>query len=233
MERSNSDRELSEFLLRACHDLRSGARAVRTHSELFLKEAAEPLDSAFDQRLGFIVDGARRIDLLLDSLVHYSLALQTDAASFQSTSMSVLLRLVLAQFDKELRAAEAEVVYGKLPSVIGNPDRLKQLLENLLRNALTHRGCAPPRIEISAAERAESWLFAVRDNGPGVEDALLERVFTPFERLDGSQRPGCGLGLATCRVIVERHGGRIWAESQAGNGATFFFTLPAVGKLAE
>ncbi len=139
-ERLHSDREVSEFLLRACHDLRASARAVRTHSELFLKEAGAPRISGSEQRLGFIVEGARRIDLLLDGLACYSVALQTEAASFLSTPMDALLRSVLTKLDKELRDSGAEVVYGKLPIVTGNPDRLMLLLENLLRNALAHRG---------------------------------------------------------------------------------------------
>jgi light-regulated signal transduction histidine kinase (bacteriophytochrome) len=228
MERSISDRELSEFLLRACHDLRASARAVRTHSELFLKEAGAPRSSSFEERLGFIVEGARRIDLLVDGLASYSVALQTDAASFQPTRTDLLLRSVLTKLDKGLRDCGAEVVYGDLPIVTGNPDRLMQVFENLLRNALVHRGQAAPRIHISAVKQAESWLFAVWDNGPGVEAASLESIFMPFERLPGKERVGAGLGLTICRVIVERHGGRIWAESRPDSGATLFcFTLPA------
>jgi light-regulated signal transduction histidine kinase (bacteriophytochrome) len=231
MARSKSDREVSEFLLRACHDLRTSARTVRTNAELFLKDAGAPRNSGFEQRLGFIVEGARRIDLLLDGLASYSVALQTEAASFQSTRMDVLLRLVLTKLDKELRDCGAEVVYGELPTVTGNPDRLMQVFENLLRNAVAHRGQAAPRIHISAAKQTEDWLFTVRDNGPGIEAAFLESIFTPFERLQNhpqnKDRWGAGLGLAVCRAIVERHGGRIWAESRAESGATLCFTLPA------
>jgi len=227
MERARWDREVSEFLLRACHDLRASARAVRTHSELILKDAGAARNSGFEQRLGFIVEGAGRIDLLLDGLASYSVALQTEAASFQSTRMDVLLRCVLAKLDRQLRECGAEVVYGELPLVTGNADRLMQVFENLLRNSLAHRGQAAPRIRISAGRQAEDWLLAVRDNGLGVEAASLERIFMPFERLPGRDRVGAGLGLTICRVIVERHGGRIWAESEAGDGATFCFTLPA------
>ena len=142
-----------------------------------------------------------------------------------------MLRTVLARLDKELRSNDAKVSYDKLPRVSGDPDRLMQVFENLLRNALHHRGEAPPRIHITAEKQAEGWLFAVRDNGPGVEADYLESIFRPFERLHGRQRPGPGLGLAVCRAIVERHGGRIWAESQAGAGSTFFFTLPRTSSL--
>jgi signal transduction histidine kinase len=234
MARLQSDREVSEFLLRACHDLRTSARAVRTNAELFLKDIGAkdveaPRNSNFEQRLGFLVEGARQIDLLLDGLASYSVALQTEAASFQATRMDVLLRLVLAKLNKELRDCGAEVIYGELPSVTGNPDRLMQVFENLLRNALAHRGQVTPRIHVSAAREAESWVFTVRDNGPGVEAAFLESIFTPFERLHARERRGAGLGLAICRAIVERHGGRIWAESQPESGATLCFTLPAIG----
>lgn len=227
MERSKSDREISEFLLRACHDLRASARVVRTHSELFLKGGGAPAVSDFEQRLGFIIEGARRIDSLVDGLATYSVALQMESASFLSVRMDVLLRNVLARLDKELRDCEADVAYGDLPAVTGNPDRLMQVFENLLRNALVHRRQAAPRIQISATRQADDWLFAVRDNGPGVEAASLETIFKPFERSQTKEGAGPGLGLPVCRVIVERHGGRIWAESQAGNGAAFFFTLPA------
>jgi light-regulated signal transduction histidine kinase (bacteriophytochrome) len=226
MTHATSDREVSEFLLRACHDLRGAARTVRTHSELFLKEADKRGDPAIGQRLGFIVDGSLKIDRLLDGMVHYSLALQTDPASFQSTRTDVLLRFVLQQLDKEVRSAGAEVIYADLPEVKGDPDRLMEVFENLVRNALVHRSDAPPRIEIGAARQPGEWVFSVKNNGPGVETDFLERIFLPFERLD-RHGPGAGLGLTICRAIVERHGGRMWAESRPANGSTFYFTLAA------
>jgi len=226
MAHSKSDQEVSDFLLRACHDLRTSARIVRTNAELFLKDGGAPR-RGFEQRLGFIVEGARRIDLLLDGLASYSIALQTEAASFQATRADVLLRLVLTKLDEELRECGAEVTYWELPVVTANPDRLMQVFENLLRNAVVHRGPTAPRIHISAARQANHWLFTVRDNGRGIEAALLESIFTPFERLQDKERWGPGLGLAICRTIVERHGGRIWAESQPESGAAFYFTLPA------
>jgi two-component system, chemotaxis family, sensor kinase Cph1 len=226
MDGWKSDLEVSEFILRACHDLRSATRAVRIHSELLMKDAGEPHDSAFEQRLGYVVEGARKIDSLVEGLTKYSLALQTDAVSFQSTATDVLLRSVLMKLNKELDECGGKVVYEGLPRVMGDPDRLMQVFESLLRNALLHRGEATPQIHVSACKRASDWLFAVRDNGPGVADGELERIFLPFESLKGGGRTGAGLGLAISRAIVERHGGRMWAESQTGDGATFFFTLP-------
>jgi len=227
VESSKSDLEVSEFILRACHDLRSSTRAVRIHSALLLKDGEGPRNSTFEQRLGFVVEGATRIDSLVEGLTKYSLALQTDASSFQPTATDVLLRSVLMKLSKELQDCDGKVVYDELPRVTGDPDRLMQVFEHLIRNAVVHRGDAAPQVHISACKLGENWTFAVRDNGPGVESAALERVFRPFERLKGGERSGAGLGPAICREIVERHGGRIWAESQVGDGATFFFTLPA------
>jgi signal transduction histidine kinase len=226
-EHSQSDSDVSEFILRACHDLRAPTRAVRTQTELLLKDPEASRNSGFEQRLGLIVEGAKKIDLLLDGLAGYSVALQTNPASFQTASMPVLLRSVLAKLSHDLRDCGAEVTYDDLPAVTGNPDRLMQVLENLLRNALVHRGQVAPHIHVSAVRQAEEWLFAVHDNGPGVDVASLQKIFMPFQRLQGSERPGPGLGLSICREIVERHGGRIWAESQPGCGTTFRFTLPA------
>jgi chemotaxis family two-component system sensor kinase Cph1 len=219
-----TDRQLADFLSRACHDLRAPLRAIRAHAELFARDAAATPDSA--QRLGFIVDGAKKVDSLVDALSAYSLALRIDRGSFQTTAMGVALRTALSKLDAALRSQSAEVTYGDLPRVTGDPDRLIELLERLIRNAVQNRGAAPPRVHITAEKQEEYWLFAVRDNGPGIDPADLERIFDPFERIQGSGA-GTGLGLAICRVIAERQGGKIWAESQVGEGTTFFFTLPA------
>jgi signal transduction histidine kinase len=217
-----SEGELSEFLLRACHDLRAPARAVRAHAELFLR-GETPAATDFKERLGYIIEGARTIDGLLELLSSYALALRISPASFQPTSTGVVLRTALAKLNKEFESQHAEVTHGQLPRVTGDPDRLLDLFQQLLRNSIQHRGTGPPRIEISAESQDENWLFAVRDNGPGVEADWLERIFQPFERARGG---GAGLGLAICRLIVEHHGGRIWAESRPPDGTTFWFTLP-------
>ena len=219
-----TDRQLSEFLLRICHDLKTPVRAIRAHSELFLR-GGEASDLA--ERLSFVVDGARKIDQIVESLTGFSIALQTDAESFQPAPMGVMLRSVLAKLKGELRDNGAEVTYGEMPRVLGSPDRLMQLLENLLRNTLQHRGTASPRIDITAKMVPAGWLFAVKDNGPGVDKDYLERIFRPLERGPSGHRSGAGMGLAICRIIVERHGGKIWAESQAGGGVTIWFQLPA------
>lgn len=218
--------DLSDFLLRLCHDLRAPLRAVRAHAELLRKDVQTPAEPAAE-RLDFVIAGARGIELLADGLANYALALRIEKSEFQAVQMDVLIRLVLAKLGAEMRAARAELTYDAMPRVMGNPDRLSQLWEHLLLNALRHRGGEAPRIHLSSERRGGEWLFSVRDNGPGIEKNHLERIFKPFERLRGKESPGPGLGLAISREIVERHGGKIWAESTPGAGSTFWFTLPA------
>lgn len=227
MTPGRDDRELSQFLFRACHDLRSSVRGIRTHSELLLRDSAAKPPEDLEQRLDMIARSAGRLDLLVDGLARYSIAIDTDQGSFQPVALQVLLRTALAKVDKELKSNDAQVCVGELPRVSGNPDRLLEVFENLLRNPLAHRGTASPHIDISVQDQGADWLLAVRDNGPGVGTAYLESIFKPFERLEGKKKDGPGLGLAIAKAIVERHGGRIWAESK-GEGLTVMFTLPKV-----
>jgi signal transduction histidine kinase len=221
------DVEVDDFLLHASHDLRTALRAIRVHTDLLLKghQAAEV--PGLEERLGFIVDGARKIDLLADGIASYAIALQIQKDLFQPAPLDALFRAVLAKLDKELQGNAASVTHDKLPRVSGAPDRLMEVFETLLQNALRHRGPDAPQIRIHVERRDAEWLFSVRDNGPGVQPAYLESIFRPFVRLQGNRKPGPGLGLAICRIILERHGGRIWAESTDSGGAAFLFTLPA------
>lgn len=219
--------EVSGFLLHASHDLRTALRAIRLHADLLLRGGDAVQVPGLEERLGFIVNGAQKIDLLADGMASYSVALQIRPELFQSAPMEVLLRAVLSKLDKELCANDAKVTYDKLPRVYGDPDRLMEVFEKLIQNALYHRGAAPPVIQITLRRQAEEWLFTVLDNGPGVQAPYLEKIFRPFVRLNGNRHPGPGLGLATCRVILERHGGRIWAEANDGAGVAFGFALPA------
>jgi signal transduction histidine kinase len=218
-----SEPEFGDFLLRACHDLRNPLRAVRAHTERIRKGSASPdLETDF----GFVAEGVRQIDLLTDRLTSYAIALQTEPSSFRPVGMDALLRSVLARLDGELRGCGAEVTCGELPCVSGNSDRLSQVFEELVRNALRHGGCASPRIRITADRHRDEWLFRIRDNGRGIEADYLERVFRPFERLNSAYREGAGMGLTICRTIVERHGGRIWAETTRSGGSVLLLTLP-------
>jgi signal transduction histidine kinase len=226
----SSDRDVADFLFRACHDLRAPLRSIRTQAELLVRDLGAGAGVGPEERLGFIVDGAQRIDLLVDGLAAYSITLRTGAEPFYSVGMEIVVRTALDLLEGELRARSAEVSCGRLPVVEGSLDRLVQLFENLIRNSLHHQGSAAPRIHIGAQEHEKEWLFAVSDNGPGVEAEYLEAIFKPFERLDPARHSGPGLGLAICRAIVAGHGGKIWCESKPGGGAAFLFTLPRIAR---
>jgi len=172
------------------------------------------------------VDGAHTADRLVDALAGYSLAHKINPEEFRPIRLDVLLRAALAKLAPAIGQQGGEVTYDPLPRVAGDSDRLVQLFEHLIRNALEHRGEAAPRVRVTVQdEGAGVHRFTIRDNGPGVEAGDLERIFLPFERRHGS---GAGLGLAACRAIVEAHGGRIWAES--GPGLVVCFTLPAAAE---
>jgi light-regulated signal transduction histidine kinase (bacteriophytochrome) len=194
---------------------------------LLLRDTAGATATGSEERLASIVAGSQKIERLADGIAGYSIALQIEKGAFQLTPLEVLLRMVLAKLDSEIRANDASVTYEKLPRVNGDASQLTALFENLLQNALRHRAQAAPAIQVTSQKRGEEWLFAVRDNGPGVEAAYLKTMFEPFVRLHGRKHAGAGMGLAICRVILERHGGRIWAESKAQGGTALFFTLPA------
>jgi light-regulated signal transduction histidine kinase (bacteriophytochrome) len=218
-----TDREIAALLFRACHDLRTPNRSIRAYAELLQKDGAACPPADLEQRLAFIVDGARKIDRLIEALAGYALALDIDSSSFQPIRLDVVVRSALAKMEEPLRESSAEVDYADLPRIQGSPDRLTQLFTELIGNSLAHRGDALPRIRISSPPHGDACLLSVSDNGPGVEAADLERIFQPFERLHGQ---GSGLGLAACRAIVECHGGKIWAEAATPYGLDVRFTLP-------
>jgi len=219
-------RELSEFLFRACHDLRTPVRAVRTNAELLSKDAEGIPTEDRARCLEFIVQGAARLDAMVDGLARYAVAVQTDPAAFQPTSLDVLFRAVTMRLDKDLKASGATLTSVDLPRVRGNPDRLMEVLECLVRNTLLHGGPGATEIRISAEEAGDGWVITCQDNGVGVDPPYLETIFRPFERLQGkNSKGGPGLGLTVCRAILERHGGKIWAE-HTGTGMTVRFTIP-------
>jgi signal transduction histidine kinase len=216
----------SGFLLHTCHDLKSSLRAIRLHAQIAAKEREAGEVANLGQHLDAIVEDSGKLELLANGLVSYAIACQIDESSLVTVPAEVMLRTVLARLGHELSQNGAEVTYVPLPRIRCDPDRLQQVFENLVRNAIIHCGPTAPRLYIRAQEQGEMWLFSVRDNGPGIEAAYLASIFEPFKRLSGHRAAGPGLGLTICREIVERHGGQMWAESEAGAGLTVFFTLP-------
>jgi signal transduction histidine kinase len=227
-ELGRSNAELEAFAYVASHDLQEPLRMVGSYVELLSNRYKGQLDADADQFIDFAVDGARRMQQLIQDLLAYS-HLGTTAAALIYTSSEEALDQALANLHGAIADSGAMVTHGVLPPVMADKMQLTQLFQNLVGNAIKYQNPGVPRIHVSAARNAErKWLFAVKDNGLGIEPQYFEKIFGMFQRLHGRQEfSGTGIGLAICKKIVERHGGSISVESQSGQGATFRFALAA------
>lgn len=175
--------------------------------------------------IGFAVDGATRMQRLIEDLLTFS-RVGTRGKSFEAADCNEVLGRAVANLRVAIEESGAFVGHDELPTVRADASQLTQLFQNLLGNAIKFRAGAP-QIQVAAMKRANEWVFSVKDNGIGIDPKFRERIFVIFQRLHGrGEYPGTGIGLAVCKKIVERHGGKIWVESELGRGATFFFTLP-------
>jgi PAS domain S-box-containing protein len=223
LQRSNVD--LEQFAAVVAHDLQEPLRAVTGFASLLQSQYQGRLDEKADSFLAGAFDGTVRMQQLIDDLLAYS-RVATSGEARQPLQADEALDTALANLSAALDESGAVVTRDPLPQVIANRTQFVQLLQNLVGNAIKFRGEAVPAIHVSAARQEEHWIFSVRDNGIGIGPAKA-RIFAIFQRLHPRGKyPGTGVGLAICKRIVERHGGRIWVESQLGHGATFFFTLP-------
>lgn len=230
-ELARVNQRLEQFAYAASHDLQEPVRMIKVYSQLLARRYHDNLDEAGRQYVSFIEAGATRMDNLVQDLLSYSRVTHMDGDAMRSVGLGEILHnIVIPLFRPALADHGAEVqVDGALPVVHGDAERLAQVFQNLISNSLKYRRDeAPPRIRISAARRDGDWLVAVRDNGIGFEKEYGERIFGLFKRLHNGELPGTGVGLALAKQIVEKHGGRIWAESTPGEGSTFYFTLPVV-----
>ena len=228
-ELARSNAELEQFTRVASHDLRSPLSSIGGFAQLLQLRYKSRLDAHADEYIDFITSGVARMQALIDALLAYA-RVDSQAKPHAPLDCAVLLRDTLANLHAPLQETGATVDAGALPTVMGDVTQINQLMQNLIGNALKFRrpGVAP-EIRVSARRDGGAWLFAVRDNGIGLDPAQAARIFAMFGRLHTHEEyDGTGIGLAVCQKIVERHGGRIWVESQPGQGATFRFTLPAV-----
>ena len=229
-ELARSNRELETFASVVAHDLRSPLLTISGYCQLLEEEFHDRLDLTAHEYLAQIVGGAARMNRLIEDLLEYSRAGRAQEP-LQPVDMRSVMIQATANLESLIQDQEARIEIGPMPTVDGDQTQLVQLFQNLLGNAIKFRGQAPPRIRISAAQVDGSWQFAVEDNGIGIAKEHFDRVFQTFQRLQGRHYPGTGIGLAICKKIVERHGGRIWLDSLDGRGTTFFFTLPAAEKM--
>ena len=224
LQRSNA--ELEQFAYVASHDLQEPLRMVTSYLQLLERRYKANLDQDASDFIAFAVDGAARMQTLIQDLLTYS-RVGTRGADFEPTDCQSVLEQVLQNLEVAIAESDAEVSSGPLPSLSADASQLAQLMQNLVGNAIKFRGDSPPRVQVEATQRHDDWLFSVQDNGIGIDPQYSERIFQVFQRLHGiGQYPGTGIGLAVCKKIVERHHGSIWVESQPDAGATFFFTIP-------
>ena len=216
---------LREFISKAVHDLREPLRAIRLGSQLLARESGDNVEESRERGARFLEDGVARIETLIQDIAEYCYA---EARELESSPTDLEMSLLEAKTElaAELKASGAVITHAPLPTVPGNATSLAVLLRCLIGNACKFRGEAPPRIHVGAVQQDGEWILSVRDNGAGFDPVYRERIFRPFERLNGKQFPGSGLGLTLAKRIVEQHGGQIWAESTLGEGSTFHFSLP-------
>ena len=224
LERSNA--ELEQFAYVASHDLQEPLRTISSYTELLAEEYRDRLDEEANEYIDFIVDGAARMQQLIKDLLAFS-RVETKGKAFAPSSCESVIQKVLVNLKLAIEERQAVVTYDALPAVVADESQMHQLLQNLISNALKFRSQAPPYIHISATLHQDEWEFCVRDNGIGIDPEYFEQIFEIFQRLHSRRHyAGTGIGLAICRKIVQRHGGRIWVDSAPGEGASFYFTLP-------
>jgi PAS domain S-box-containing protein len=224
LERSNA--ELEQYAYIASHDLQEPLRMISSYLQLIERRYKGQLDRDADEFIAFAVDGATRMQELINDLLAYS-RVGRNAKPFQPVASELALVQALTNLKIAIQESKAVVTYDPLPMVVADDSQLTLLFQNLVGNAIKFHNSKEPRVHISVQPGQKEWIFLVRDNGIGIDPCYTERIFEMFQRLHNrTEYSGTGIGLAICKKIVERHGGRIWVESQLNNGSTFYFTIP-------
>ena len=224
-ELARSNAELEQFAYVASHDLQEPLRMVASYTQLLARRYKGKLDSDGDEFIGFAVDGANRMQQLIQDLLSYS-RVTTKGNQLQLTATEAACKAAVLNLEKSIEDSEAVVSVGPLPTLMADATQLTQLFQNLIGNAIKYRSGTRPEICVAARPDRNHWVFSVQDNGIGIEPQYFERIFQMFQRLHSrGEYPGTGIGLAISKKIAERHGGRIWVESEPGHGSTFLFSV--------
>jgi signal transduction histidine kinase len=224
LARSNSD--LEQFAYVASHDLQEPLCMVAAYTQLLGERYRGKLDADADKFIGYATEGATRMQVLIQDLLAFS-RVGRNGGSSESIDCNAVMKDVLQTLAGVIEESGAVVAQGELPAVWADRTQMSQVFQNLIGNALKFRGSDPPVISIQAEKTGQHWLFSVSDNGIGIAPEHADNIFVVFQRLHArTEYPGNGIGLAICKKIVERAGGRIWVESQVGSGSTFKFTMP-------
>jgi light-regulated signal transduction histidine kinase (bacteriophytochrome) len=227
-ELSRSNADLEQFAYVASHDLQEPLRMISSYVKLLARRYQGKLDADADAFIGFAVDGADRMTRLIRDILLYARA-GSESRALEPIDTNAALQTALTNLTVSIAESNAEVTCDPMPTVPAELTGLTEVFQNLIGNALKFRGEAPAKIHIAAVRWDGAWIFTVNDNGIGFDPATSRNLFQLFQRFHSSEEyPGTGIGLAMCKKIVERHGGRIWAESQPGKGSRFHFAIPAV-----
>jgi len=224
LKRSNAD--LQQFAYAASHDLQEPLRVVAGFVKLLEKRYKDKLDEKADEFIEYTIDGVTTMQALIRDLLDYS-QVGTKGKRFADSDCEKMIGRAVSNLKMAIEESGATITYDDLPHIMADSAQLVRLFQNLIGNAIKFRGSEKPKIHISARRQEHSWLFSVGDNGIGIGPESADRIFVVFQRLHArGEYPGTGIGLAVCKKIVERHGGRIWVESEPGNGSIFYFTVP-------
>jgi chemotaxis family two-component system sensor kinase Cph1 len=225
-EQKRHHEEFRQFAYAISHDLREPIRMIVSYTQLLDRRYQDQLDGDGADFMHYILEATQRMDRLLGDLLTYSHQFRSLDQPLEQVEPEGALQGALLMIDAAVRESGAQVTNDALPSVLFDFGQLTQLFRQLFANAIVFRGPEAPRIHVSATESGPEVQFSVRDNGIGIEPRYHEQIFGVFKRLHGREFPGTGIGLAICKRVVEQRGGRIWVESQLGQGATFHFTVP-------
>lgn len=224
---ARSNRELEQFAYIASHDLQEPLRVIRLMAKLLEQRGKGKLDADTLECLTTIDASSARMSHLVRGLLDYARILHAPEPPQTTVDLNKALELALDTYKSAIAEQKATVEADPLPTEItADVDQIARVFQNLIANGLKYRGAQTPHLRVTAVHRGSEWRFCVADNGQGIAPQYHDDVFLPFKRLHGPDTPGSGLGLAVCKKIVERHGGRIWVESEPGQGSLFFFTLP-------
>jgi PAS domain S-box-containing protein len=223
LARSNSD--LERFAYIASHDLKSPLLSIGGFSKMLKEKYKNKLDKDAHKHIDFIVNSTVRMEALINDLLNYS-RIATASRKLNPIDVNKIVVKAIANLTVEIERNRAKVTHDSLPTVMGNDFQIEQLFQNLIGNAIKFRSQEPPRVHISVEQQGEDWVFSVKDNGIGIASENRVRIFNIYQRLKRGEYEGAGIGLATCKKIVEIHGGRIWVESELVKGSVFYFTIP-------
>ncbi|WP_287587146.1 PAS domain S-box protein [Candidatus Borrarchaeum sp.] len=226
---ARSNAELEQFAYIASHDLQEPLRMVASFLQLLERRYKDKIDDNANEFIAYAVDGATRMQQMINDLLKYS-RVGTRGNPLEKTDSKAALDLAIANLTVAIRENNALITNDPLPIIMADSSQLIQVFQNLIENAIKFRRDVPPKIHISAERKKNEWIFSVKDNGIGIDSKHFDRIFLIFQSLHNKiSYPGSGIGLSICKKIVERHGGKIWVESQHGKGSTFYFSIPVTG----